>query len=90
MRWSDEALKRAGKGPSRECEDPMKNSRGLTALEVLIAAAIVAIALVGLAVMTPTAYHTIDWAGEDTVAVHTERVKSTWRDTDTDTLRHAN
>jgi len=69
MRWSDEALKRAGKGPSRECEDPMRNSRGLTALEVLIAAAIVAIALVGLAVMTPTAYRTIDWAGEDTVAV---------------------
>ncbi len=33
MRSSDEALKRAGKGPSRECEDPMRNTRGFPFIE---------------------------------------------------------
>ena len=78
MRWSDETLKRAGKGPSRECEDRMRNSRGFTAIEVLIAAAIVAIALAGLAGMIPTAYRTVDWAGEDTVAVALAKQRVEW------------
>ncbi|MEE8288270.1 MAG: prepilin-type N-terminal cleavage/methylation domain-containing protein, partial [Nitrosomonadaceae bacterium] len=56
----------------------MRNSRGFTAIEVLIAAAIVAVALVGLAGMTPTAYRTVDWAGEDTVAVILAKQRLEW------------
>ena len=47
----------------------MNNSRGFSAIEVLIAATIVVVALLAIASMAPTAYRTVDWSGEDTMAV---------------------
>lgn len=78
MWGSDKALNRPGSRPSRQNENPMRNTRGFTFVEVLIAAAIVAVALVGLAGMTPTAYRTVDWAGEDTVAVTLAKQRLEW------------
>ena len=47
----------------------MNNNRGFSAIEVLIAATIVVVALLAIASMAPTAYRTVDWSGEDTMAV---------------------
>ncbi|MFQ5656486.1 MAG: prepilin-type N-terminal cleavage/methylation domain-containing protein [Candidatus Methylomirabilales bacterium] len=47
----------------------MRDNRGFSAIEVLIAATIIVVALLAIASMAPTAYRTVDWSGEDTMAV---------------------
>jgi prepilin-type N-terminal cleavage/methylation domain-containing protein len=59
-------------------EDPMTSTRGFTFIEVLIAAAVVSIALVGLAGLTPIAYRNVDWSGEDTMAVTSAKQQIEW------------
>lgn len=59
-------------------EDPMTSTRGFTFVEILVAAAVVAIALVGIAGMTPTAYRTVDWSGEDTMAMTLAKQQVEW------------
>jgi type II secretion system protein I len=56
----------------------MRNTRGFTAIEVLIAAVIIAVALVGLAGMFPTAYRNVDWSGEETVALTLAKQRIEW------------
>jgi len=56
----------------------MSNTRGFTAIEVLFAAVIVAVALVGIAGLFPTAYRTVDWSGEETVAVTLAKQRLEW------------
>lgn len=56
----------------------MSNTRGFTAVEVLVAATIVVVFLVGIASMMPTAYRTIDWSGEETVAVTLTKQRLEW------------
>lgn len=71
-----------GEGSARprngEDGDPMRNTRGFSAIEVLIAAVIVAVALMGLAGLFPTAYRTVDWGGEETVAVTLAKQRLEW------------
>ena len=61
-----------------EEEEPMRNTRGFTAVEVVIAAVIIAIALVGIAGLFPTAYRTVDWSGEETVAMTLAKQRLEW------------
>ena len=56
----------------------MRNTRGFTVIEVLVAAVIIAVALVGLAGLFPTAYRTVDWSGEETVAVTLSKQRLEW------------
>lgn len=59
----------------------MNNTRGFSAIEVLIASTIIVVALLAIANMAPTAYRTVDRSGEDTAAVtmaqqHIEALKN--------------
>ncbi len=56
----------------------MSNNRGFSALEVLVAASIVAVALLAIANMFPTAYQTVDRSGEDTMAVTLAQQRMEW------------
>jgi prepilin-type N-terminal cleavage/methylation domain-containing protein len=56
----------------------MTSTRGFTIVELVVAAAIVAIALVGLAGLFPTAYRNVDWSGEDTMAVTSAKQQVEW------------
>lgn len=56
----------------------MTSTRGFTIVELVVAAAIVAVALLGIASMTPTAYRTVDWSGEDTMAVTSAKQQIEW------------
>ncbi len=48
---------------------PMRNDRGFSALDVLIAATITVVALLAIANMAPTSYQNVDRSGKQTVAV---------------------
>ena len=56
----------------------MRNARGFTIVEVLVTAAVVAVALLAIAGMMPTAYRTVDWSGEETVAVTLAKQRLEW------------
>ena len=56
----------------------MRNTRGFTVVEVLVAAVIIAVALMGLAGLFPTAYRTVDWSGEETVAMTLAKQRLEW------------
>ncbi len=47
----------------------MRKADGFSLVEVLIAAAILAVALLAIASMFPTAHTNVDWSGDQTVAV---------------------
>ncbi len=47
----------------------MRKADGFSLIEVLIAAAILAVALLAIASMFPTAHTNVDWSGDQTVAV---------------------
>jgi len=61
-----------------EEEELMRNTRGFTVVEVLVAAVIIAVALMGLAGLFPTAYRTVDWSGEETVAMTLAKQRLEW------------
>jgi prepilin-type N-terminal cleavage/methylation domain-containing protein len=56
----------------------MRNARGFTIVEVLVTATLVAVALLAIAGMMPTAYRTVDWSGEETVAVTLAKQRLEW------------
>jgi prepilin-type N-terminal cleavage/methylation domain-containing protein len=47
----------------------MRKADGFSLVEVLIAAAILAVALLAIASMFPIAHTNVDWSGDQTVAV---------------------
>jgi Tfp pilus assembly protein PilV len=56
----------------------MRNIRGFSAIEVLVAASIFVVAILAVANMFPTAYQTVDRSGEDTVAVTLAQQRIEW------------
>ncbi|MFQ5657950.1 MAG: hypothetical protein ACE5G5_10445, partial [Candidatus Methylomirabilales bacterium] len=52
--------------------------RGFSAIEVLIAAAMIVVALLAIAGMAHTGYRTVDWSGEDTVAMVLAQQRMEW------------
>ncbi len=48
---------------------PMRNNRGFSAIDVLIASTIMVVALLGIASMAPVSYQNVDRSGKDMVAV---------------------
>jgi len=48
---------------------PLRNSRGFSAIDVLIAATIMVVALLAIVSMAPTSYQNVDRSGKDMVAV---------------------
>ncbi|MFQ5962078.1 MAG: prepilin-type N-terminal cleavage/methylation domain-containing protein [Candidatus Methylomirabilales bacterium] len=56
----------------------MTNTRGFTAIEVLIASTIVVVALLAIAGLAHTGYRTVDWSGEDTVAMTLAKQRMEW------------
>ncbi len=56
----------------------MRKAAGFSLVEVLIAAAILAVALLAIASMFPTAYRTVDWSGDQTVAVTLAQQRLEW------------
>lgn len=55
-----------------------KTSRGFSAVEVLIAAAIIALALLAIASMFPTAYTNVAQSGKQTAAVSLAQQRVEW------------
>lgn len=56
----------------------MRNTRGFTIIEVLFAAVILAVALLGIAGMFPTAYGNVDRSGDQTAAVGLAQERIEW------------
>ena len=54
---------------------PPEGQRGLTVVEVLVAAAILAVAILGIAGMVPTAYQNVGYGGQMTKAANLAREK---------------
>lgn len=57
---------------------PFDHERGFSAVEVLIAASVIAVALLAIASMFPTAYSNVDRSGKDTVAVTLAQQRIEW------------
>ncbi len=56
----------------------MRKAAGFSLVEVLIAAAILAVALLAIASMFPIAHTNVDWSGDQTVAVTLAQQRIEW------------
>ena len=56
----------------------MRNARGFSAIEVLVAISIIAVGLLGAVGLFPSAYRTVDWSGEQTVAAKLAEQQIEW------------
>jgi Tfp pilus assembly protein PilV len=56
----------------------MSNARGVSAVEVLIVASIIVVALLGISSTLPTGYGNVDRSGKDTVAVNLAQQRIEW------------
>ncbi len=56
----------------------MRDAKGFSLIEVLIATAIIAVAFLAIASMFPTAYRNVAWSGERTAAVTLAEQRLEW------------
>lgn len=56
----------------------MRDAKGFSLIEVLLATAIIAVAFLAIASMFPTAYQNVDWGGEQTTAAALAEQRLEW------------